>query len=272
MRHLHQLIFASAFLMMVSCATKEVKDLKQKLSSDYEIEAFSSPQSEIAVKQYIEAEKGLNRYYVTQLENLIDGSFTKQVDQFEKKELGFFKSYKYMFQTIFLSRQKNEDIWRVKTSQYFSTIETQQNALECYNNYIKMLGEYRKRFISENNLGHAASAPVLNIPDQSISLNALQDHSRNNLVIEFGVDIAVWLLIFLIITILGLFGIKWTRGYSVVAFVLSLLGSIVLSIINDNHMINSIKVQEKKVISINYKVIIDKLNDNTISFYDAYKK
>lgn len=258
--------------MLVACSSREVRELKHKLASGYEIEAFSDTLSSVAIKQYIEAEKGLNKYYVSQLEDVINGSFDKQVDKFEKKELGFFKSYKYMFQTVFLSHDKNEDLWRVKASQYFSTIETQHDAYECYDNYVEMIGDFRHRFISENNPGTAVSAPVLNIPDQSICLKGLQNHSLSNLMIEFGVDIAVWLLILALIAILGLLGIAWNKGFSVAAFILSLLISVVLSLINDNHMIKSIKAQGEKIESIDYSAILTELDENTISFYDAYSK
>lgn len=256
---------------MSSCVSDDVKELRKRLATDYDSEAFSATLSDVDVSQYIDAEKGLNKYYVRELETLLEGSFDKQINEFERKELGFFKSYKYMVQTIFLSREKCEDIWRVKSSQYFSTIEVQQDALACYDNYVKMLGEYRTRFVSKSNPGKAISAPVLSLPEQDVSLNALQEHSRTNLIIEFGVDIAVWLLILLIIAVLGILGVAWTGGYSLVAFVLSFLFSIGLSTINDHKMVKSIKVQEKSIESVDYRGIRTDLDNNTISFYEAYK-
>lgn len=263
----------SAFVLigMSSCVSNDVRELRKKLASDYDSEAFSATLSHVDISQYIDAEKGLNKCYVNELETLLDGSFDKQIDEFERRELGFFKSYKYMLQTIFLSREKNEDIWRVKSSQYFSTIEVQQDALACYDNYVKMLGEYRTRFVSEANPGKAISAPVLSLPEQDICLDALQNHSRTNLIIEFGVDIAVWLLILLIIAVLGILGVAWTGGYSLVAFVLSLIISIGLSMINDHKMVKSIKAQEKSIESVDYKGIRSDLDKNTISFYEAYR-
>ena len=88
--------------------------------------------------------------------------------------------------------------------------------------------------------------PDYTLPSQNVSMEQLTNHSINNLVIEFGVDVAVKLLILLAVALLSIVGIVWTSGYSVVGFILSLLLSILLTISNDNKMLDSIRAQEHK--------------------------
>lgn len=226
----------------------------------------------VILSKYEDAEMKANEYYVSELQSIIEGGFEKQVEAFSDKELGFFSGYKYMFQTIFLSKESREDLWRMKSSQYFNTShETEQEAHDCFVRYQKRIKGFRRRFTEESDALTVQMKPDYTLPSQNVSMEQLTNHSINNLVIEFGVDVAVKLLILLAVALLSIVGIVWTSGYSVVGFILSLLLSILLTISNDNKMLDSIRAQEHKS-SINYQAILDDLNDNTYSFYESFKK
>lgn len=258
-------------LILVSCNNQELESLRKSLATEYEIQN-NLTSSAVILSQYENAEISANEYYVTELQSIIEGGFEKQVEAFGDKELGFISGYKYMFQTIFLSKQYRDDLWRMKSSQYFNTShETEQAAYDCFVRYQKRIKGFRMRFTEESDAITVQMKPDYTLPSQTVSIEQLTNHSINNLAIEFGIDVAVKLLILLVVAILSIFGIVWTSGYSIIGFILSLLLSVILTISNDNKMLNSIREQEQES-SINYQEILEDLNKNTYSFYERFKE
>ena len=223
----------------------------------------------VSVIRYYEAELAENRLFVNNLEKVIQKGFEKQVDVFEDRELGFFASYKYMFNRVFLNKQQNHDLWKVRTNRYFSNLEIQQDVYGAYTEYVSRVEALRKTFsknVSDTLI--IGKLPVIEIPSQEIYLDAFSRHSLNNIMIEFGADIAAWLLVLLIIGILGLFGITWSKGYSAAVTVISLVLSIICSNRNDRKMVESVREQGKEITTVNYDTILQDLNEKS---YDYYK-
>ena len=238
-------------LILVSCNNQELESLRKSLATEYEIQN-NQTSSVVILSQYENAEISANEYYVSELQSIIEGGFEKQVEAFGDKELGFISGYKYMFQTIFLSKQRRDDLWRMKSSQYFNTShETEQAAYDCFVRYQKRIKGFRMRFTEESDAITVQMKPDYTLPSQTVSIEQLTNHSINNLAIEFG--------------------IVWTSGYSIIGFILSLLLSVILTISNDNKMLNSIREQEQES-SINYQEILEDLNKNTYSFYERFKE
>ena len=257
--------------VLLSCENSEKEALRERLSSEYPLEASNAIANDITVSRYVDAEIRENKFFVNRLEESIQHSFEKQLDDFDKHELGFFASYRYMFNRIFLSEQRNRELWHVKANRYFSNLEIQQDAYEVFLNYNDRVKALRFSFLEEDGgTDWVVSRPELSLPEKSIYLDSLSRHSLNNIIIEFGTDAAAWLLILGIIALLSLFGIKWTKGYSLAAAALSLVISFILSSANDKQMLKSIRDQAIEISTVNYEEILEKLNDNTISFYEKH--
>lgn len=258
--------------ILLSCESSEKNALRERLSSEYTLEAGNAIADDITVSRYVDVEIRENKFFVNRLEESIQHSFEKQLEDFDKHELGFFASYKYMFNRIFLSEQRNRELWNVKANRYFSNLEIQQDAYDVFLNYNERVKALRFSFLEEDGgTDWVVSRPEFSLPEKSIYLDSLSKHSLNNIFIEFGTDVAAWLLILAVIAFLSLFGIKWTKGYSLVAAVLSIVISIIMSSANDRQMLKSIRNQAMEVSTVDYEDILNKLNTNTMTFYEAYR-
>ena len=257
---------------LLSCESSVKKSLRERLSSEYTLEASRAITNDVTVSRYIDAEIRENQFFVSRLEESIQHGFEKQLENFDKHELGFFPSYKYMFNRIFLSEQRNRELWHVKANRYFSNLEIQQEAYEVFLDYNERVKALHFSFLEEDGgTDWVVSRPELRLPEKSIYLDSLSKHSLNNIIIEFGTDVAAWLLVLVVIVFLGLFGIKWTKGYSLVAAVLSIIISVIMSSANDKQMLKSIRNQAVEITTVNYEEILEKLNTNTMLFYEAYR-
>lgn len=265
-------VFGCSLLFLSSCS-KEARDLKKQIAEGYTAQRYDSNIDAISLSRYADAEIAENQYFVKKLSETVQSSFESQLELFDKNELGFFASYKYMFNRLFLSTQKNQDLWHVKTNCYFSNLEIQQKAYNVFLNYNERVKLLRSSFLKEDSIqSFVALMPTLELPEQNIYLDSFSRHSLNNIFIEFGADMAAWLLILLIIGVLSLFGITWTKGYSLVAFFVSLIISVGCSLVNDSHIKNSIREQAIEITTVNYDEILNSLNINTIYYYEAYLK
>ena len=261
------------FLFLLSSCNEEARELKKQIAGGYTVQQYKAPIDAVSLSKYTNAEIAENQYFVKKLSETIQSSFESQLDLFDKNELGFFVSYKYMFNRLFLSKQKNQDLWRVKTNRYFSNLEIQQEAYNIFLNYNERVKLLRSSFIKEyDSKPYVAKMPNLELQEQNIYLNAFSKHSLNNIIIEFGVGFAVWLLILLVIGVLSFWGISWTKGYSLVATILSLIISVICSLINDSHIKQSIREQAVEITTVNYDEILNNLNNNTILFYETFHK
>ena len=269
MRRLFPLLILFSALCS-SCKNPELESLRESLSQEYTQPDAVGANTSLLAAQYRDAELKANAYYVQELQDIVESGFERQIEAFDKNELGFFAGYKYMFQYVTLSKQARTDLWKVKASKYFNTSSSvDQDVHDCFGRYADRIEGLRKRF--SDGIPPGQAKPVIDLPAQDVTVEQLTAHSRNNLFIEFGVDIAVKLFIFAVIALLSLVGIIWTKGYSFVAFLLSLLISVWLSMANDKKMLNSLREQER-VAAVDYGRIRADLDANTFDFYEAYCK
>lgn len=265
-------ILWAPIIFLGSC-NKEAQELKNQIAQGYSIHHYDTHLDAVSLSKYADAEIAENQYFIKKLSETVQYGFESQLELFDKNELGFFSSYKYMFNRLFLSKQKNQDLWNVKTNRYFNNLEIQQEAYNVFLNYNERVKLLRASFVKEyDSHPFVALMPTIELPEQNIYLDAFSRHSLNNIFIEFGADVAAWLLILLIIGILSLLGITWTKGYSLVAFFVSLIISVVCSLVNDSHIKNSIRDQAVEITTVNYDEILNNLNNETIHFYETYLK
>ena len=254
-------------LLLCSCVDKEGQELKSRLSEPISVPSPKGKLSRASIEQYRDAELAYNQRYVDELKKTLDNSFEKQLENFDKNELGFFSSYENMFHYIFWNKQKFEDSWKVKSSRYFNTIDVKNDALSCYENYIHDVSSIRKNFYHNKNGVALPEMAKLDLPTQDLYLGDLKNHSRNNLIIEIGVEALVWILVLLILFLLSLIIAVPTGGLSLIVTVLTVIISIWLSIANDNKLLNSLREQNSVVMQADYSSILNKLNENTYRFY-----
>lgn len=254
-------------ISIVSCTDREAKELKEILSKPIEVPAANQKLSQASIKQYRDAELAYNERYVADLKKTLDNSFEKQLDNFEDNELGFFSSYENMLDYIFMSKEKLEDSWKVKSTKYFNSLDIENDALYCYELYIKDVSAIRSNFYQKKHSDSLPSMAKLDLPTQDIYLGDIKTHSRNNLIIEVGVEATVWILVLLILFIVSLIVAVPTGGLSLIVTIITIIVSVILSMANDKKLLNSLREQNTIVMEADYSAILKSLNENTYRFY-----
>ena len=270
------LLILSISIFTLSCNSEDEVKLKSIVKRDLQLTASDSIKDiELGLSQYQAEELKYNKKFVTDLESLVNTAFDKQLDKFEEEELGFFAGYGYMLSYFFKSKQSWEDEMRLKSDKYFSTVNIEQDAHELFTEYQKDTSLLRKRFWSKSKNGISPNNIILNLPEKNISLGALTSHSRNNVVIELiseGLErLGTWLLYPFVLWVLSLFLPNKIQGCiaKIVVFLISLVVSVVISMWNDNKLLNAIRDQNKEVVTIDYNIILEELNNNTYKFYES---
>lgn len=258
-----------------ACSNDKEQELRDKMSAPYSIsQSDKVHRSKGSVEQYKQQELLINKHYVADLDSLISHSFDIQLEEFEDKELGVIKSYKYMFSWLIKGKQAMEDELQLKGNKYFNNLEIEQKEQELFLAYTKQIKALRNQFASTDMIITLRQVNI-SLPKENVYLGTLSDHSRNNLVIEIGTEIFGWLLgmliTWLVITVIGLTVPHIGCVVSIVCMIIEIVVSIILSTNNDNKLIDSIKEQHVKEITADYNSILDNLNQNTIQFYDKQK-
>lgn len=267
-------------VLFIGCKDAKEEALRQSVKS--EITAQNTKQKTLGntleINKSIEIQ--INKKYVDDLKKIVDNGFENQLAYFEEEELGFLATYGNMFSYIFSSRQSWEDKLRLKTDKYFSPINTEKEVNNLYADYQKDIKNLRNQFLVNNpTIGMHQKFQNLEIPSKDITLKALDNHSRNNVVLEiaewvleclFGLFIA-WLLF----TILGI-KVSDEKKKSKIKFIISaiicFIISFFLSIYNDNQLLDKIREQNATKVHIDYTAIQNQLDTNTIKFYDENSK
>ena len=99
------------------------------------------------------------------------------------------------------------------------------------------------------------------------------NHSRNNVAIEIGTTILDYLLgVLLVWIVVTIIGYSTTGpvgcGISIFSFVIMVVVSVCLTQYNDNLLLESLRHQKKEN-AVDYNSILQKLNNNTIKFYET---
>lgn len=264
------------FLLCVisfSCSNSEEKKFRAKMSEEATV-VQKDPRvlSQIQIFQYEDMELAANKEYIKKLEALVDSSFEKQLEHFEDEELGIIAGYKYMFKYIFMSKEKWIDLQIQLGNKYFNSLNTEQAALQLSLNHTEKVKDFRIKY-----KGIKASATpkvhVLDLPNSKVYLGSLMNHSRNNVAIEIGTTILDYLLgvllVWIVVTIIG-YSITGPVGcgISIFSFVIMVVVSVCLTQYNDNLLLESLRHQKKEN-AVDYNSILQKLNNNTIKFYET---
>lgn len=261
------LMFVSLALLNVSCVNQDEVALRAKVTSPLSAPSPSNEWKDDDIRRFVEIELQYNRRYIEQVKQTLEHSFENQLSMFEENELGFFSSFGHMFQVVFWNDAKLNDVWNVKASKYFNTIDVKTAAYQCYEEYIKDLSTLRSNFVhtSRSNLPQSAK---LDLPQDEIYLGALESHAKINWGIELGVEALVWIAVLILFAIISIFVAVPTSGFSLIVTILATIISVVLSIRNDNRLLNDLREQHINRVEIDYGSILKELDKNTYYFYE----
>ena len=262
-------LFTLLAILFVSCKNNEEDTLREHVQSDYRVTINTSKISSGSKVQYIQLEKSINQAYAKDLDSLVNTAFERQLERFEDKELGVWNSYMNMFSWLFKSKQSWNDEMNILSNRYFNSLNVHQEQHVLYENYLKDIRNIRQQFISANGL---PAYTQIDLPSEKVSLDSLSEHSRNNLVIEFGTQLFEWFLTFVIIQIVLLFVDKiagpWGCLIDIIVFLIIIVISVILANSNDSKLIDSLKEQHTQTIQYDTKSITTSLDHNTIRFYE----
>lgn len=273
MKHLHLLITLIFVIILSSCKNNDEIKLKEHLQEEYTLTKSDKKLSSGSKAIYIQMEESLNKRYVQELDSLVNTYFDRQIEKFEDQELGVWNSYMNMFSWMFKSKDSWDRELLLISKKYFNNLDNIQEQNQLYNAYAKQIKDLREQFLKTENLPEFTQ---INIPSEDISLAKLVEHSRNNIGIEIigeflGGSIFAWLLgIFLTwfcVAILGLFGGPPGWVVTVIAIIIGIGVSVILTSVNDSKLIDNLREQHEKNIIIDNNSLLNTLNENTIHFY-----
>lgn len=223
------------------------------------------------INEYRQAELAINRRYVNEVKSIISNDFEEKLEVFSENEFGFFKSYKHMLKVLIEDKDGLTDYWNLKKNKYFSNLTTHQKLHDCYENYRFDVQKLRGQICGSSRCLSVPKEVRYNIRNQDISLEKMTQHSYINLVIEFGVDIAVWLLIMGVVALVSLL-VGCVIPPVWIITLISIVVSVVLSIYNDNRMIDLIREQYQTQIELDNMDFFNELDKSTNAFYDYISK
>ncbi|MEE0889792.1 MAG: hypothetical protein U0L57_06245 [Bacteroidales bacterium] len=265
-------ILIFSLFVFVGCSNEKEDKLKEKFSQELEVtKQYKRGKSSRAVaQQYVEMEQNLNNKFVNDLNELIDNSFEKKLEKFEDEELGFFSNYGYMFDYIFKDEAKWQEELRLKSNKYFNNLDLEQEIALLYKNHVDEINKLRSSFYQTKRTVNMPESINLDLPKENVDLMGMKNHTGNNMLIEFATGALVWIFILFIVIILAL-TIGWVLpGANLIIAGITIVVSIILSIRNDNKVLDSFR-EQKTEITLDYESILNDLNKNTIKFYEKYK-
>lgn len=263
------LLLTALAMLITSCNNDNEEALKEHLKSDYLPSGKIDKLSSGSKAQYIQLEKSINQNYINKLDSLINTAFDRQLEKFEDEELGVWSSYMNMFSWLFKSKQSWNDDMNVLSNRYFNSLDINQEQHALYEDYLNDIKFIRQQFVSSKGL---PSYTQIDLPPEKIVLDSLSEHSRNNLVIEFGTELFSWFLGFVIVQIVLLFVDKlagpWGCLIDIIVFIIIMVISVIMANSNDSKLVDDLKQQQVKTIKFDNKTILKSLDDNTIRFYE----
>lgn len=265
-------ILIFSFFVFVGCSNDKEDKLKAKFSEELEVtKQYKRGKSSRAVaQQYVEMEQNLNNKFVNDLNELIDNSFEKKLEKFEDEELGFFSNIGYMFDYIFKDDAKWQEELRLKSNKYFNNLDLEQEVALLYKNHVDEINKLRSSFYQTKRTVNMPESINLDLPKENVDLMGMKNHTGNNMLIEFATGALVWIFILFIVIIIAL-TIGWVLpGANLIIAGITIVVSIILSIRNDNKVLDSFR-EQKTEITLDYESILNDLDKNTVKFYEKYK-
>lgn len=282
MKRIFLLVIFVSSLFICSCTNDKAKQLQSKFNEEIKVETQykRGNKAKVAAAQYAEMEHNLNNKFVNDLSSMIENSFEKQLEEFEDEELGFFSNIGYAWDLVFVSEKKRNEKLSLKTNKYFNTMDVEQEALSMYRNHVAEIQKLRSSFYTNKRSVKMSENIYLDLPKETIDLEGMQKHTVNNMVMAFSEGILGWIIAFvlgfIIAFILTFFGIFVeqdgciVKGIGGIASVVTLAGMILLSIRNDNKVLDSLREQHTEF-TLDYETILNDLDKNTVEFYEKYK-
>ena len=282
MKRIFLLVIFVSSLFICSCTNDKAKQLQSKFNEELKVETQykRGNKAKVAAAQYAEMEHNLNNKFVNDLSSMIENSFEKQLEEFEDEELGFFSNIGYAWDLVFVSEKKRNEKLSLKTNKYFNTMDVEQEALSMYRNHVAEIQKLRSSFYTNKRSVKMSENIYLDLPKETIDLEGMQKHTVNNMVMAFSEGILGWIIAFvlgfIIAFILTFFGIFVeqdgciVKGIGGIASVVTLAGMILLSIRNDNKVLDSLREQHTEF-TLDYETILNDLDKNTIEFYEKYR-
>lgn len=260
-------------LSFFSCQSDEEKVLREKIASIElsKTQTLNKTLTPALINEYHQAELAINRRYINETKSIISNDFEEKLEAFEDNEFGFFRSYKHMFKVLIEDKDALNDYWNLKKTKYFSNLTIHQKLHDCYENYNFDIQKLRSQISISTRCESIPKEVRYNIKNQEVSLNGMNKHSYTNLAIEFGTDIAVWLLIMGVVAIISLV-VGCAAPPTWILAIITIIASVILSIYNDNKMINSIRDQYKTLVELENTDVLNKLDKSTNAFYDYISK
>jgi hypothetical protein len=262
------------FTLFTSCKDSESEELRQNLNKEYTTSLSHKELSSGSKAQYIQMEMIINQTYVKDLDSLINTGFERQLEEFEDNELGVWSGYMNMFSWLFKSKQSWDDEMSLLSNRYFNSLDIRQDHHSLYLSYTHKIKNLRKQFIVSQKL---PDFQTIDLPEEEISLTRLADYTRNNIGIEvigelLGTKLFSWFLGFIItwvlVTLIGLPTGPPGWVVSLLSFIIVIVVSTIMSIHNDNKLLNQIKEQHSDMSIIDSQELLKELDSNTMMFYE----
>lgn len=263
-------LFYTIFLFsLFACSNAEEEKLRAAVKEELTVEAKDSLSllDAVTLEQYKEIELKFNQQYLSNLRGIVENGFDVQLEKFDDEELGFWASYRYMWDYFFKSQQEWEDELLLKSNIYFSSLNIEQQAETLFEDYIKDIAALRGKFVESQGQKQKHDYIRLDLPEKDINLMAIKEHARNNILIEISEEFLEWLLGLAIGALLCLLLGKVTKYISLIPMAICVFISWYLTTVNDEKLLDSLKEQKSKY-HVDYDSIINSLNENTISFYE----
>lgn len=252
--------------MNFSCGNDEASVIREKLKSGYSVSSGDKASGGRATKsQYLEFEKKMNEQYVHDLEALVSNGFEKQLDEYDKMELGFWQSLWRPFSYLFTSKSSRLDKYAVKSHLYFNSLDISQESHELYLDYIEDVRNLRTRYTTSHY--KLSGEPQLNLPKIDIDLAPMDDYARAEIINDVLAEGLGWIGVLVVLALLCLVGIPFSSGITAIGTILSLLIGGFLGVHNDNKLKDAIRSQYTEEHIVEYDEILTELNQNTTYFY-----
>jgi hypothetical protein len=241
-RLLSKILLGLFLITFIACSNEQEDKLKEKFSEEIKVTPqYKKGKSALAVvQQYIEMEQNLNLRFVNQIQELVDNSFEKKLEKFREEQFDFFSNFGHWWDRISKNEKEKQDKMKLIADKYFNNLDTQQEVQELYSKYVDEINKLRSTFYKTKGVDEVSERLDLSIPKDSIVINGMDEH-----VFKY------WLA-----QKLG------TIDYGVV--------STFIEVDSEEKIIESLRQQHKET-SLDYQSILNKLDKNTVKFYEKYK-
>lgn len=242
-RLLSKILLGLFLITFIACSNEQEDKLKEKFSEEIKVTPqYKKGKSALAVvQQYIEMEQNLNLRFVNQLQELVDNSFEKKLEKFVNEEMEHMDLAGYYWKYIVAKNEEEKQReLKLKADKYFNNLDTQQEVQSLYNNYVAEVKKLRSAFPKKRGNVDLPKKLELDIPNDKIEIKGMDEYVKkyikycNLSELDFGIFTSS--------------DEEEARG----------------------KFFESLRKQHKET-SLDYQSILNKLDKNTVKFYEKYK-